>query len=86
MISIDARKGIWVSVIFSDRNSIKTLLDYVMGFCQKMYYEIQTDLLGYKETDDQLIYGMERLFATCSKDLHNGTHDGTSRINCGKAN
>ena len=32
-ISIDARKGVWVSAIFSDRNSFETVL--VMGFCKK---------------------------------------------------
>ena len=39
-ISIDARKGVWVNAIFSDKNSFKTL--FVMGFCRKDI-QIQTN-------------------------------------------
>ena len=48
MISIDARKGVWISALFSNRHSFKTLHGY--GFCQKI-----------KRFE---LYAMECLFAT----------------------
>ena len=56
-ISIDARKGIWVSAIFSS----KTLLGY--GLLPKRYVDSNW-LTLCKETDDRKINEMERLFAT----------------------
>ena len=56
-ISIDARKGVWVSAIFSFK-------PYVIYVLLPKGYMDSNWLTFYNESDVRKIYGMERLFAT----------------------
>ena len=79
-ISIDARKGVWVSAIFS----FKTLT-WLWDSSEKINKFELTDWLQRTRRSKDLWNGTF-VCCTCSKDLHNGTLDGSPLANGGKAN
>ena len=66
--------GVWVSAIFSNRNSFKTLLGF--GLLSKDI-QIRCDFISYKEMHVRNIYGMECKMGRFSPEAEKQTENRT---------